>query len=43
LIWLRDWHPEWQRVYTFLHPIHFPAATRIVAYSATPARVLLTI
>jgi hypothetical protein len=43
LIWLREWHPEWQRVYTFLYPIHLPARTRIVAYSTKPAEVLLTI
>ena len=41
LIWLRNWRPEWQRTYYFLHPMRLPKGTRIAAYSGKPAQAAL--
>ncbi|MGA2131870.1 MAG: cytochrome c [Bryobacteraceae bacterium] len=41
LIWIRNWHPQWQRTYYFLHPISLPKGTRLAAYSGKPAQAAL--
>lgn len=41
LIWIRNWHTEWQRTYYFRHALHFPKGTRLAAFSAKPAQVEL--
>jgi hypothetical protein len=43
LIWLRNWRPEWQRTYYFLHSIALPKGTRIIAWSAKPATAEIVI
>ena len=43
LIWIRDWHPQWQRTYYLLHAVRLPKGTRIAAYSSAPAEVALTL
>ena len=43
LIWIRNWRPEWERTYYFLHPVRLPKGTRIAAYSGKPAEVAIAI
>jgi hypothetical protein len=43
LIWIRNWHPEWQRTYYFLHPVRLPKGTRIAAYSGKAAQTALVL
>ena len=43
LIWIRDWRPQWERTYYFLHPMRFPKGTRIAAYSGKPAEVAMAL
>ena len=43
LIWIRDWHPEWQRTYYFLHVVKLPKGTRIVVYSGKAAEAAIAI
>jgi len=43
LIWIRDWRPDWQRTYYFLHPVRLPKGTRIAAYSGKPAEAGLAV
>ena len=43
LIWIRDWRPDWQRTYYFLHPVRLPKGTRIAAYSGKPAGVTMVL
>jgi hypothetical protein len=41
LIWIRDWRPQWQRVYYFRRPVRLPKGTRIAAYSGKPAEAVI--
>ena len=41
LIWIRNWRPEWERTYYFLHPVRLPKGTRIAAYSGKPAEAAM--
>jgi hypothetical protein len=41
LIWIRDWRPQWQRVYYFRHPVRLPKGTRIAAYSGKAAEAAI--
>jgi hypothetical protein len=41
LIWIRNWRPEWERTYWFLHPVRLPTGTRIAAYSGKPAEAVM--
>jgi hypothetical protein len=41
LIWIRDWRPEWERTYYFLHPVRLPKGTRIAAYSGKAAEAAM--
>jgi hypothetical protein len=41
LIWIRNWRPEWQRTYYFMHPLRLPTGTRVAAYSGKPAEAAL--
>jgi len=43
LIWIRDWRPEWQRTYYFLHPVPLPKGTRIAVYSGKPAEAAIAL
>ncbi|MGA2737421.1 MAG: cytochrome c [Bryobacteraceae bacterium] len=43
LIWIRNWRPEWERTYYFLHPVRLPKGTRIVAYSGKPAEAAMVV
>lgn len=43
LIWIRNWRPEWERTYYFLHPVRLPKGTRIRAYSGKPAEAAIVI
>ncbi|HTQ54160.1 MAG TPA: cytochrome c [Bryobacteraceae bacterium] len=43
LIWIRNWLPQWQRTYYFLHPVQLPKGTRIAAYSGKPAGAILAL
>jgi hypothetical protein len=43
LIWIRNWRPEWERTYYFLHPVRLPKGTRIAAYSGRPAEAAIVI
>jgi hypothetical protein len=41
LIWIRNWRPQWERTYYFLHPVRLPRGTRIAAYSGKPAEAAM--
>ena len=43
LIWIRDWRPEWARMYYFRRPVRLPRGTRIAAYSGKPAEAGLAL
>lgn len=43
LIWIRDWRPQWERTYYFLHPVRLPMGTRIAAYSGKPAEAAIAL
>jgi hypothetical protein len=43
LIWIRNWRPEWERTYYFLHPVRLPKGTRISAYSGRAAEAAIVI
>ena len=43
LIWIRNWRPQWERTYYFLHPVRLPQGTRIAAYSGKPAQAAMVI
>jgi hypothetical protein len=43
LIWIRNWRPQWERTYYFLHPVRLPKGTRIAAYSGKPAQAAMVI
>ena len=43
LIWIRDWRPEWERTYYFLHPVRLPEGTRVAVYSGKPAEAAIVI
>jgi hypothetical protein len=43
LIWIRDWRPEWERTYYFLHPVRLPKGTRMAAYSGKAAEAAMVI
>ena len=43
LIWIRDWRPQWERTYYFLHPVRLPQGTRIAAYSGKAAEAAMVI
>jgi hypothetical protein len=44
LIWIRDFHPRWNRIYVFRSPLSLPGGTRILVYSpkGADARLLIT-
>jgi hypothetical protein len=41
LIWIRNWRPEWERTYYFLHPVRLPLGTRIAVYSGKAAETAI--
>jgi len=43
LIWIRNWRPQWERTYYFLHPMRLPKGTRIAAYSGKAAEVAVAL
>lgn len=43
LVWIREWRPEWERTYYFLHPVRLPKGTRIAAYSGKPAEAAIVL
>jgi len=43
LIWIRNWRPEWERTYWFLHPVRLPKGTRIAAHSGKTAEAAIVI
>jgi hypothetical protein len=40
LLWIRNFRPEWNRVYYFREPVGLPKGTRILLYSAHGATLL---
>jgi hypothetical protein len=34
LLWVRDFHPDWNRTYKLLHPMRLPKGTKVVVYGA---------
>jgi len=41
LIWIRDFHPQWNRAYLFREPVALPKGTRVLVYSRTAAAARL--